>query len=160
MQKPSIYQVVAMVRLLMAHHDKVFSAPQNSRPKTCIFCFLIDEVRATTDLESPGIETRFVVKMCSWLECHFHKHTLAVIGFAGVSGTCFWCDLVLLHSLCIHKGIHIHAVYMSQFEEFDYSKNLECVAAVDTFVPLVMKSSLSFKVVFHTSDSQCLERSL
>ena len=149
MQKPSIYNVVAMVRLLMVHHDKVFSAPQNSRPKTCIFCFLIDEVRATTDLESPGIETRFVVKVCSWLECHFHKHTLAVTGFAGVSGTCFWCDLVLLYTFLMYTQRNTHTcsihVYVSVWR-IDYSKNLEFVAAVDTFVPLVMKSSLSFKV--------------
>ena len=88
-----MYQI-AMVFLLTVHYNKVFSAPQSSRPKTCIFCFLIEEVRATTDLESPGIETRFVVKVCAW-----HEFSQAHTGFACVSGTCLCCDLVL-HSLC------------------------------------------------------------
>ena len=44
---------------------------QSPKPKTGIFCFLIHEARPATELELPGGENVFVIKVCIVYSVHY-----------------------------------------------------------------------------------------
>lgn len=51
-----------LVRILSLNINFIFL--QSPKPKTGIFCFLIHEARPATELELPGGENVFVIKVC------------------------------------------------------------------------------------------------
>lgn len=55
-------EVMLLVRIVSLNINLIFL--QSPKPKTGIFCFLIHEARPATELELPGGENVFVIKVC------------------------------------------------------------------------------------------------
>jgi hypothetical protein len=57
--------VACRVALVVDHEIQkieIYSPPKSTQPKTCIFCFLLEEIRNTTSLEVPDNDSAFVIK--------------------------------------------------------------------------------------------------